>query len=119
MVTGFVIEKGYAYDGKISNEDLLEIVKSVTVSELYLKAQEFGLLQSQKTVKLCYNYETLPTEDLTCYFTYDEHGDIEIRQSCSGGGIHRVYREIICRAFGILVLEKAFKKGYAVNFGSY
>lgn len=126
MVTGFVIEKGYSVKGIISNEQLIELVKSIRLEAILAKAWDFANLymswDNDYAWELIQDFKDLPTKDLTCYFIYkddDETKDVQVNMSCSGYGDHRIYREVICRAFGFLVLEEAFKKGYAMNFGSY
>ena len=133
MVTGFVIEKGYSgyrkgsmKFGVMDNEEMIKIAKSITVAELMVQTYDFMnkrmKVNTDYLLELCQDYKNLPTEDLTCRFRMQEENSeqhITISQSCSGGGIHRKYREEICRAFGFLFLKKAFEKGFAVNFGSY
>jgi hypothetical protein len=55
-------------------------------------------------------YRHLPTEDLTCQFTSDG-----VTQWASGGGDCRRAKEVMRKAFAILVLEDCFKQGFTVQ----
>ena len=132
MVASFNLEPGYIYtkSQEITVDQLQEIAKKVgkDSQSFYRKCLEYGLKEDLSTVHQEYageqpctcklsallkTYENLPTEDLTCYFT--EWG---VQQSaCAGNGSqHRMNREQICRAFGILVLEECYRKGYSASF---
>lgn len=133
MVSGFNLEPGYVYTDsqEITVKQLQEIAKQVGKNQkkFYEKCIEYGLQEDLSKVhqehageqpctcklsELVKHYENLPTEDLTCYFT-----EFGVEQSaCAGNGSqHRLNREQICRAFGVLVLDECYKRGYSVSFG--
>ena len=118
MVTGFSLTQGYCYAGdqEITIKQLHDIAKEVGKNQkaFYCKCLEYGLkedLDGGKLSDLLAKYKYLPTEDGTCEFV--EWG---VLQSCYGGSGCRFAREIICRAFGVLVLDACYKKGYSVSF---
>lgn len=118
MVTSFMLEPGYSFEDKnqATPEMIQEIAKTITVEQLKSKCTEYGLeyisCQQGCTIdEFLEQYKSIPTEDLTCIFVPDG-----VLQSASSGHGHRREREIICRAFGILVLNECYKKGLAVSF---
>jgi hypothetical protein len=119
MVSGFTLSPGYVYTHgqEMTPKDIQELAKSVTSDELYNKCLDYGLEENLscgcKLSELVNTYKKLPTEDLTCIFT--EHGVLQ--SACAGNGSdHRMNREKICRAFGVLVLDKAYKSNKSVSF---
>jgi len=107
----------YTHEQEMTSKDIQELAKSVTSDELYNKCLDYGLEENLscgcKLSELVNMYKKLPTEDLTCIFT--EHGVLQ--SACAGNGYdHRMNREKICRAFGVLVLDKAYKNNKSVSF---
>ena len=118
MVTFFLLEPGYAYseENGATPEMIQEIARTVTVEQLREKCAEYGLTEIECTEGYKLDdflevYRNLPTDDLTCTFT-----DYGVSQSASGGGHERDVKEIIRRAFGILVLDECYKRKLAVSF---
>lgn len=119
MVTGFSLTLGYIYSGdqEITMEQLHEITRKVGRGQkiFFDKCVEYGLEEDLicgcKLSKLLEKYKDLSTDDGTCNLL--EWG---VLQSCYGSSGHRNIREQICRAFGVLVLDECYKKGYSVSF---
>jgi hypothetical protein len=119
MGTSFLIEPGYIFthSQEISRAQLQEIAKSISQEALYAKCVEYGLKEdlpcSCKLSELIARYKEIPTEDGFC--TFEEDG-IDQDAFSGNGPEHRMVREQMCRAFGILVLDECYKRGYSVSF---
>lgn len=116
MVTTFSLEPGYVFEVKTTPEMIQEITKTITVEQLKVKCAEYGLTEiiCEHDCRLddyLEKYRKIPTDDLTC--TFYENG---VMQSASGGTEDRNVKEIIRRAFGILVLDACYKKHLSVSF---
>lgn len=132
MVTGFSITQGYIYTSsqEITMEKLFEICKKVGQDQHHfiMKCLEYGLDENLqcgcKLSELTAKYMDLPTKDGTCTFhmpmkmpSGDDLEGMVLQSAYAGNGsTHRMVREQICRAFGILVLDECYKQGYSVNF---
>ena len=130
MVTTFTLQKGYVHckEQELTNDEFEMLVKGITQKQLRDKCIEYGLTEDLpctcKLSKLLAKYKHLPTDDLTCYFSYadefdkDNEHSLEINQDACmmNGSEHTLVRHIICKAFAILVLDAAYKQNKSLSF---
>ena len=114
MASFFKIIVGYNTFGNTSLNLIKKIAENITIKEMRQKAIELNALDITHRSELeeyLLSYKKIPTDDLSVRFFDDS-----ISLMASGNGKHRKLRELLCRSFGLLVLEKSFAKGYSVNF---
>jgi hypothetical protein len=118
MSTTFLLKPGYNSGfgcNATSVDNIIEVCKSISMDDIKEKALEYGApLVDSEDVDLdeyIKKYESLPSDDLTCYFEDDG-----VYQVASGGDDFRTIKEIVRRAFAMLVLEECYKRKYSVSF---
>jgi hypothetical protein len=113
MATSFRIYPGYAYGHATTIEEILEVARSINLDHVISKSIEYNCpLVDDEGVKLAEYvacYREIPSKDSTCVVT-----EGNLFSVASGGGKSREMKEIIRRAFFVLVTDECFRRGLSV-----
>jgi hypothetical protein len=119
MATGFYLTPGYAYSeaNSATAESIMDIARTIPLDRLRAKCVEYGLENAVDETGSTLDdyvaaYKELPSKDLTVYFSHEKDA---VCMMASGGRRSREIKEMVRRAFSILVLDACFKRGLAVN----
>ena len=111
-MTGFSLTPGYPFSNcnVCDVSDILEVAKSISLLQLRKKAIEYGV-SKEFIDEYVASYRKIPSDDLTIQLISEC-----ILQTASGINPSRDIKEKMRRAFGILVLDECYRRGWSVSF---
>ena len=115
-MTGFYLSLGYCSRSKdrCSIDDIVKVCRNISLEKFMNKCIEYGVRENV-VMEYIEKYKTIPSDDATIFINYDDrHGDI--MQLASGYEESRYIKEKVRKAFGILVLDECYKRGWNINF---
>lgn len=121
MMTDYILEVGYSYAHGTTLEKLKELASTITIKEIREKSILIGALELVNTETLdlyLQVYKTIPTPDAFYQkyaFKVQFYPWYIVLTAYGSDETPRLFREMLCKAFILVFLEKAYSKGYSIN----